>query len=353
MYDRGRYLTMTGERLEGTLSSIEDRQAELEVLHRKVWPELYEARACEAPRAPSATERLTDEEVLGKALGAKNGEKFARLWMGDTSEYDDDDSRADMALCSLLAFRTQDPEQIDRLFRSSGLMRPKWDEPHYADGQTYGQKTIERASSLTWGLYAKEGNQSYETETALEERLNMAHKTEQRVEISTRVVERLLRIHAFLCELTSSPYSHDLIELTLAIPTSLPISQHDGSPLVAVGVPSADKTHTVLLLKSNPKVFCLDTLTEHSFISGLIGDDGEPRGKDLLEELQDKCLIPLWLVPGQPQAQLFMGQGNARSRIWTLAEVQGLLEACGTPVQTLAEAAEALASEPRIERPGA
>jgi hypothetical protein len=50
-----------------------------------------------------------------------------------------------MALCALLAFWSGgDERQIDRLFRESGLMRGKWDERHYADGSTYGEKTIER-----------------------------------------------------------------------------------------------------------------------------------------------------------------------------------------------------------------
>jgi hypothetical protein len=59
---------------------------------------------------------------------------------------------------------------------------------------------------------------------------------------------------------------------------------------------------------------------------------------------------PLWAVMGQPQAQRLMGQGIARWRIWTLAELQDSLGACGTPVETLAKAAEALATEPPIER---
>ena len=32
---------------------------------------------------------------------------------------------------------------MDRLFRRSGLMRPKWDEVHHADGRTYGEGTID------------------------------------------------------------------------------------------------------------------------------------------------------------------------------------------------------------------
>jgi hypothetical protein len=38
---------------------------------------------------------------------------------------------------------------MDRLFRQSGLMREKWDEVHFADGATYGERTIERAIAGT------------------------------------------------------------------------------------------------------------------------------------------------------------------------------------------------------------
>lgn len=59
-----------------------------------------------------------------------------------------------MALCSLLAFWTGgDPGQMDRLFRDSGLIREKWDEQHFADGSTYGEKTIERAIAGTEEFY--------------------------------------------------------------------------------------------------------------------------------------------------------------------------------------------------------
>jgi predicted RNase H-like nuclease (RuvC/YqgF family) len=45
---------------------------------------------------------------------------------------------------------------MDSLFRDSGLMRPKWDEVHYADGSTYGAKTIQRAICRTTEFYDPE-----------------------------------------------------------------------------------------------------------------------------------------------------------------------------------------------------
>lgn len=103
----------------------------------------------------------------------------------------------------------------------------------------------------------------------------------------------LLKIHAAQAELTSSNYSHDLLELSLADAISLPISEDDGSALVwlmAVGPPSSDKTETVLTVTDLPTVYRLDTLTENAFISGYVNPDGsEP--KDLLAELGGKCLL--------------------------------------------------------------
>ena len=49
-----------------------------------------------------------------------------------------------LLLCRILAFWCQrDFQQIDRLFRQSGLMRPKWDELH--GKETYGNMTIQEA----------------------------------------------------------------------------------------------------------------------------------------------------------------------------------------------------------------
>ena len=49
-----------------------------------------------------------------------------------------------MALCSILSFWTQgEAARIDRLYRRSDLMRPKWDEAR--GDTTYGAGTVEKA----------------------------------------------------------------------------------------------------------------------------------------------------------------------------------------------------------------
>jgi putative DNA primase/helicase len=85
---------------------------------------------------------LADDALLQQASTAKNGAKFAALWAGDSTGYPSP-SEADLALCMLLAFWTQDPDQLDRLFRQSGLMRPKWSAPR--GDETYGARTIGEA----------------------------------------------------------------------------------------------------------------------------------------------------------------------------------------------------------------
>nr|MBC8264784.1 hypothetical protein [Anaerolineales bacterium] len=140
MYDTDRYFTVTGH-VWRNFRIIERRQTELERLHAHLFgrPE-----PSHRPR-PSPLVTESDQELLSKATNARNGGKFARLWEGDFSDYDSH-SEADLALCNFLAFWTGgDAARMDRLFRQSSLFRPKWDEKHYASGQTYGQGTLERA----------------------------------------------------------------------------------------------------------------------------------------------------------------------------------------------------------------
>lgn len=53
-------------------------------------------------------------------------------------------SEADLALCRFITRHTTDRTQVDRIFRQSKLMRPKWDERHFGDGRTYGEGTLDK-----------------------------------------------------------------------------------------------------------------------------------------------------------------------------------------------------------------
>lgn len=149
MYDRGRFFTVTANRVAGTPESVMPRQEQLDSLYERTFPP--KAAAARSGARSSSTQRptqaspLDDDEVLNLCRKAKNRDKFSRLWAGDTSGYaregNDGESEADLALCTILAFYTgPHPEQIDRLFRRSGLCREKW-----IDREDYRQRTIDRA----------------------------------------------------------------------------------------------------------------------------------------------------------------------------------------------------------------
>jgi len=167
LYDEARFFTVTGEQLADAPSSISHRASELVAVHEEyvsTADDSGHASTGQPTKQPQGTVEtdapgndLDDSEVLERAKAAANGEKFRRLWRGSTAGYPSQ-SEADMALCALLAFWTGgDAAQMDRLFRESGLLRPKWDEQHFADGATYGERTIERAIAGTDEYYSTEG----------------------------------------------------------------------------------------------------------------------------------------------------------------------------------------------------
>ena len=153
IYDSGRYFTITGKHLSGTPLSIHNRQQTLDDVIAKVFAPESEMVPC----CFSGVASISDEELIERARRSRNGDRFGRLWQGDTSDYGNDHSRADLALCRMLSFWCRgDPERVDRLFRRSGLMRDKWDRR--AGRFSYGHRTIEAAlqrdhmpSARCWG----------------------------------------------------------------------------------------------------------------------------------------------------------------------------------------------------------
>ena len=132
MYCNERFFVVTGSHIEGTPREITENQEALNRLYEKRFGE--EKQATNQKPLNLRSPDLTDEEVLQHCRTSANKEKFTKLYdKGDCSEYEKDDSRADLALCGLLAFYTQKREQIDRLFSGSKLYRDKWDRTDYKE----------------------------------------------------------------------------------------------------------------------------------------------------------------------------------------------------------------------------
>ncbi len=160
IYDKLRYFTVTGKADPDFNSSFrtltDEETAQIYGLCRARKPE----RALQAQRTTPAAEdtpqkpALSDDALLRKMFRSKSGAKIQALWNGDTSAYGGDDSCADMALCSYLAFWTgRDAQKMDAIFRQSGLMRVKWDQ-NSGEGKTYGQRTIEKAIAGCTEVYS-------------------------------------------------------------------------------------------------------------------------------------------------------------------------------------------------------
>lgn len=159
MYDHGRYFVMTGHVIRD--SSVEERTPALATLHRSLFGAPASSDVADFdPNDQRGKENITDadvlrpitcsdDELIARITNSGQGEKFSRLWAGDTSLHGGDHSVADLALCTILAFWTQrDAERIDRLFRQSKLCRTKWE--HRAD---YRGWTISKAIAATAEAY--------------------------------------------------------------------------------------------------------------------------------------------------------------------------------------------------------
>jgi hypothetical protein len=145
-----RFCYFSGSHLVGTPTTIEWRQAQLEMVLDAFMPGPAPAPPSAAPAVPVD---LDDLELLERAFGARNPEEFRMLYDGAWQGRYGSQSEGDLALCGMLAFWTgRNAARVDRLFRASGLMRPKWDARR--GESSYGSQTIERAIASTTEAYA-------------------------------------------------------------------------------------------------------------------------------------------------------------------------------------------------------
>ena len=169
MYDENRFFAFTGNAIRNI--PLQDRQEEIKPLWEKY---VYTPIATPQPQYNRAnnglyeTLKLSDQQILENVANSRQSEVFFRYYdNGDISLQGGDASKADMAFCSMLAFWcNKDVVQMDRIFRNSGLMRPKWDE--HRGAKTYGQITLDVACRNVGETYVKK---------ELIDRVNIGKKT--------------------------------------------------------------------------------------------------------------------------------------------------------------------------------
>lgn len=113
IYSYGRYMTVTGKALN--TREIEDRHTKL--------VEAFPPDAVEAPVPqviPTSNGR-SDKEVCYVAANASNGERFKKLWEGNWQQEYASQSEADLAFINIVAYYTDDKEQVARIYYGSQL----------------------------------------------------------------------------------------------------------------------------------------------------------------------------------------------------------------------------------------
>jgi putative DNA primase/helicase len=156
IYDCGRYFCMTGNIINGYSVSIEERQAEFEQFCNDIFgkPEPEQKPSRQEP----STSNLSDSEIINIIRKSKQSNKFSKLFdHGDCSDYlkadgTPDQSSGDMALVDIIAFYTQDFQQILSITKQSALYDDKWER------EDYQHRTIEKALSWSVDRYSPGGN---------------------------------------------------------------------------------------------------------------------------------------------------------------------------------------------------
>lgn len=132
-----RFVTMTGNAVYDY--PVRDVTEELPaILDAYMVRPVKEGKGRPRPATASRTV-LSDEQIISKA---SRQDKFCSLFNGDLSEYNNDHSSADLALCNILAFWTGcDEDQMDRIFRKSALYR----EEKWGMRPDYRRSTLQKA----------------------------------------------------------------------------------------------------------------------------------------------------------------------------------------------------------------
>lgn len=164
MYQAGRYFTFTGNHIPDTPKSINEAPEALRDLYNRRIN--IEPKKRGRPKKNIVVEAigLTDAEIIEKCRRARNFEAFETLYNGNFSEFLSQ-SDADLSLCRRLSFYTRNPEQIDRIFRTSGLYREKWEREDYRNDTI--RKALDSGGAVYNPKYTEEKEKEGEKKTKI------------------------------------------------------------------------------------------------------------------------------------------------------------------------------------------
>ena len=115
VYSSNRYATFTGNVYNH--KPIVERQNELQAL----WEQMSSGGAATFVYEGDKEEKFNDNEIIAQASNAANGDKFKQLFLGRWQDSYQSQSEADFAIIDIISFYTQNRNQIERIFRESGL----------------------------------------------------------------------------------------------------------------------------------------------------------------------------------------------------------------------------------------
>jgi len=140
IYQSGKWLTVTGHKIADSADGINNSQEAIDEFRTQYFKTFNEV---DDINLPVSNKIFTDEELIDRLKNhpiAGIKEDFNQLFF--RGQKTSDHSSDDLSLCNLMRYYTQNIEQIDRIFRQSALMRDKWDEVHFGNGDTYGEGTV-------------------------------------------------------------------------------------------------------------------------------------------------------------------------------------------------------------------
>lgn len=114
IYSQDRYFAVTGDTFRA--NAILDYSSEI----MSLWE--YLGGNKDTPiLTKDGVQTASDDQVISWALAAQNGEKFSNLFQGKWEQYYKSQSEADYALIDIIAYYTENKEQVRRIFLSSSL----------------------------------------------------------------------------------------------------------------------------------------------------------------------------------------------------------------------------------------